>query len=161
MLIAGLGRGIDIDRLAHAMLEAHWRDDADLADRPTLAAIGRAVGVYGNSLLDGALTPEVQQVYTTCGDRSQQGSLGYGIAPGSPTGASTISLRNRRSRARRGFTTAMTARASDASCMAAMGLPLRSAGPPLSPLIRSKSERPRLGTSGRGGTPPCSVADGG
>jgi hypothetical protein len=32
MLIAGLGRGIDIDRLPHAMLEAHWRDDADLAD---------------------------------------------------------------------------------------------------------------------------------
>jgi 2-hydroxychromene-2-carboxylate isomerase len=63
MLIAGLGRGIDIDRLAHAMLEAHWRDDADLADRPTLAAIGRAVGVDPESLLDGVLTPEVQQVY--------------------------------------------------------------------------------------------------
>jgi 2-hydroxychromene-2-carboxylate isomerase len=48
MLIAGLGRGIDINRLAHAMLEAHWRDDADLANRPTLAAIGRAVDVYRN-----------------------------------------------------------------------------------------------------------------
>ena len=63
MLIAGLGRGIDIDRLAHAMLEAHWRDDADLADQPTLVAIGHAVGVDPESLLDGALTPEVQQVY--------------------------------------------------------------------------------------------------
>ena len=45
MLIAGLGCGIGIDHLAHAMLEAHWRDDANLADRPTLAAIGRAVGI--------------------------------------------------------------------------------------------------------------------
>ena len=45
MLIAGLGCGIEIDHLAHAMLEAHWRDDANLADRPTLAAIGRAVGI--------------------------------------------------------------------------------------------------------------------
>lgn len=63
MLIAGLGRGIDIDRLAHAMLEAHWRDDADLADQPTLVAIGHAVGIDPESLLDGALTPQVQQVY--------------------------------------------------------------------------------------------------
>jgi 2-hydroxychromene-2-carboxylate isomerase len=63
MLIAGLGRGIDIDRLAHAMLEAHWRDDADLADRLTLASIGRSVGVDPDSLLDRATTPEVQQVY--------------------------------------------------------------------------------------------------
>ena len=51
MLIAGLGCGIGIDHLAHAMLEAHWRDDANLADRPTLAAIGRAVGIDPESLL--------------------------------------------------------------------------------------------------------------
>jgi 2-hydroxychromene-2-carboxylate isomerase len=63
VLIAGLDHGINIDRLAHAMLEAHWRDDADLSDRPTLAAIGRTVGVDPEPLLEGALTPEVQQVY--------------------------------------------------------------------------------------------------
>ena len=51
MLIAGLGCGIGIDHLAHAMLEAHWRDDANLADRPTLAAIGRVVGIDPESLL--------------------------------------------------------------------------------------------------------------
>ena len=62
MLIAGLGCGIGIDHLAHAMLEAHWRDDANLADRPTLAAIGRAVGIDPESLLDGACSPEVRQV---------------------------------------------------------------------------------------------------
>ncbi|MDP7164043.1 MAG: DsbA family protein, partial [Alphaproteobacteria bacterium] len=36
MLIAGLEQGLDIDQLAHAMLETHWRDDADLADAGTL-----------------------------------------------------------------------------------------------------------------------------
>jgi 2-hydroxychromene-2-carboxylate isomerase len=49
--------------LAHAMLEAHWRDDADLADRLTLASIGRSVGVDPDSLLDRATTREVQQVF--------------------------------------------------------------------------------------------------
>jgi 2-hydroxychromene-2-carboxylate isomerase len=63
MLIAGLGHGINIDHLAHAMLEAHWRDDANLADRPTLAAICRAAGVDPESLLDAALTAEVRQIY--------------------------------------------------------------------------------------------------
>ena len=37
MLIAGLQQGQNIDALAHALLEEHWRDDADLADRETLA----------------------------------------------------------------------------------------------------------------------------
>jgi len=63
MLIAGLGCRVDISRLAHAILEGHWRDDADLGDRPTLAAIGRSVGVDPEPLLDAALTPEVQRIY--------------------------------------------------------------------------------------------------
>jgi 2-hydroxychromene-2-carboxylate isomerase len=63
MLIAGLSCDIDIDFLAHAMLEAHWRDDADLADRPTLAAIGRAVGIDPEPLLDRAFSTEVRQAY--------------------------------------------------------------------------------------------------
>ncbi len=63
MLIAGLGRGIDINGLSHAMLEAHWRNDADLSDRSTLAAIGRDVGIDPEPLLDDAGTTEVQQTY--------------------------------------------------------------------------------------------------
>ncbi len=55
MLIAGLGCGVEIDHLAHAMLEAHWRDDADLSDRLTLTAIGHAVGIDPEPLLDVAL----------------------------------------------------------------------------------------------------------
>jgi 2-hydroxychromene-2-carboxylate isomerase len=63
MLIAGLLQEINIDRLAHRMLEAHWRDDADLADTETLIEIGSTSGVDAGSLLDAALSPDVQAVY--------------------------------------------------------------------------------------------------
>ena len=35
MLIAGIELGQNVDQLAHRMLEAHWCDDADLADHST------------------------------------------------------------------------------------------------------------------------------
>jgi 2-hydroxychromene-2-carboxylate isomerase len=63
MLIAGLARGLNIDRLAHAMLEAHWRNDVSLADGQALGVIGRAVGVDADLLLREAATPAVQQAY--------------------------------------------------------------------------------------------------
>lgn len=63
MLIAGLTLGLDVDRLAHALLEAHWRDDADLADRSALAAIGQGVGLDSTPLLDVALSGPVLAIY--------------------------------------------------------------------------------------------------
>lgn len=63
MLIAGLLQGLDIDALAHRFLEGHWRDDADLADTDTLAALARDVGVDPTPLLDAAGSPEVTAVY--------------------------------------------------------------------------------------------------
>lgn len=63
MLIAGIARGLNVDRLAHALLEAHWRDDADLADRASLAAIGQSAGIDPTRLLDAALSAEVQAIY--------------------------------------------------------------------------------------------------
>ncbi len=63
MVIAGLHRDINMDRMAHAMLEAHWRDDADLADRITLTALGLAVGLDPEPLLDSALSPETRAAY--------------------------------------------------------------------------------------------------
>ena len=63
MLIAGVTRGVDVDLLAHKMLEAHWRDDADLADRATLLGLGHAAGVDPEPLIDAALSPEVQATY--------------------------------------------------------------------------------------------------
>lgn len=63
MLIAGLLESVNIDQLAHRMLEAHWRDDADLADGETLARIAEASGLDPRPLLDAALCAEVQAVY--------------------------------------------------------------------------------------------------
>jgi 2-hydroxychromene-2-carboxylate isomerase len=63
MLIAGLEQGLDIDHLAHAMLETHWRDDADLADAETLARLAQALGFESEPLLEGALSPAIQAIY--------------------------------------------------------------------------------------------------
>ena len=63
MLIAGLQQGVDIGPLAHRMLEAHWRDDADLADREVLKRIGEEAGIEPASLLEAAPLPEVQAIY--------------------------------------------------------------------------------------------------
>jgi 2-hydroxychromene-2-carboxylate isomerase len=63
MLIAGLREGLDIDRLAHRMLEAHWRDDADLADPATLSRLAGEVEVEPAPLLAAAASPEVLETY--------------------------------------------------------------------------------------------------
>ncbi len=63
MLIAGIGQGQNVDRLAHRMLEAHWRDDADLADRETLVRLAKEIDLDPAPLLDAALSPEVAAVY--------------------------------------------------------------------------------------------------
>ncbi|MDP6687965.1 MAG: 2-hydroxychromene-2-carboxylate isomerase [Alphaproteobacteria bacterium] len=63
MLIAGIEQGHNVDRLAHAMLEAHWRDDADLADRDTLSKLANEVDLDPAPLLDAALSPSISAVY--------------------------------------------------------------------------------------------------
>ena len=63
MLIAGLAQDKNIDQLAHVMLESHWRDDSDLADRDTLVALARQVEMDPEPLLDAALSEEVQAIY--------------------------------------------------------------------------------------------------
>lgn len=63
MLIAGVQQGMDIDALAHRFLEAHWRDDADLADAAALNALAGDVGLDGAPLLAAARSPDVVQIY--------------------------------------------------------------------------------------------------
>jgi len=63
MLIAGLLEGADVDALAHRMLEAHWREDADLADPGTLSRLGGEAGVDSGLLLAAAGSPEVRSIY--------------------------------------------------------------------------------------------------
>ena len=63
MLIAGIEQGHNVDRLAHRMLEAHWRDDADLADRETLTRLANEVDLDPAPLLDAALSPQISAIY--------------------------------------------------------------------------------------------------
>lgn len=63
MLIATQDAGLDVDRLAHAMLEAHWRDDADLGDPAALAALARSVGLDPAPLIAAASSPAVVAAY--------------------------------------------------------------------------------------------------
>jgi len=62
-LIAGIAAGLNMDRLAHVLLEAHWRYDADLADRETLKTLAEQVGYDGAALLNAADSAAVHTVY--------------------------------------------------------------------------------------------------
>ncbi len=81
MLIAAQETGRSIDGLAHALLEAHWRDDADLADRRTLHGIADTIGFDGEALLVAAVSDSVGAAYdantTEAIERSVFGSPTY------------------------------------------------------------------------------------
>ncbi len=62
-IVAGVLAGLDVDALAHALLQAHWRDDADLADADTVASLARAAGYDADALLAAARTADVQRAY--------------------------------------------------------------------------------------------------
>jgi 2-hydroxychromene-2-carboxylate isomerase len=63
MLIAGQECGLDIDALAHCLLQGHWVDDADLADIETLKKLARKASIDPEPLLAEALSPQVQAIY--------------------------------------------------------------------------------------------------
>ena len=64
MIIAGVQQGQNVDALAHGFLEAHWRDDADLADAGTIEQIATRCGYDGQALLDAASSADVIATYT-------------------------------------------------------------------------------------------------
>ena len=60
-IILSLGEtGTDTDKMAHRLLEAHWRDDADLSDRQILAAIASELGHDPDLLLQRAASDHAQ-----------------------------------------------------------------------------------------------------
>jgi len=63
VLIASILSDGDTDSLAHAFLVGHWRDDADLADGPTLASLADQVGANPDMLLSMAETAAVADQY--------------------------------------------------------------------------------------------------
>jgi len=63
LIIAGIAAGDNVDRLSHALLSAHWQDDADLADPAQLGKIADAAGYDGPALLAAADAPEIRAQY--------------------------------------------------------------------------------------------------
>ncbi len=63
MLIAGISCDLNVDRLAHAMLESHWRDDADLTDTETLSRLAEGVGVDAAPLIESADSARCRALY--------------------------------------------------------------------------------------------------
>lgn len=60
MIIAAIDAGLSADNLAHAILEAHWRDDADHADPETLARLATGANYDARRLLERARDPDIQ-----------------------------------------------------------------------------------------------------
>ncbi|MFU8777816.1 MAG: 2-hydroxychromene-2-carboxylate isomerase [Roseovarius sp.] len=55
--------GAGADALAHAILGAHWRDDADINDAATLAPLIAGCGLDADAILSAALTDAIQTLY--------------------------------------------------------------------------------------------------
>jgi 2-hydroxychromene-2-carboxylate isomerase len=60
MIIAAIDAGLSADNLAHAILEAHWRNDADHADPETLTRLATGANYDARRLLDRARDPDIQ-----------------------------------------------------------------------------------------------------
>ena len=63
MIVAGVQAGQDVDALAHGMLEAHWRHDADLGDVRALVRIATENGYDATALMEAGDTRAVQDAY--------------------------------------------------------------------------------------------------
>lgn len=63
LLIAAILDGEDVDALSHALLEAHWRDDIDLADPDALRRAAGRISPRCADLVDRALDEDVQAIH--------------------------------------------------------------------------------------------------
>lgn len=80
-MIMALGdRGAQVDAMAHAVLQAHWRDDADLSDIATLRAIAQTLGHDPDALIAQAQSPKIRTRY----EANAQAALQANVM-GSPT----------------------------------------------------------------------------
>ncbi len=63
MLIAAQTQGLDVDRLAHLILEVHWRDDADISDPALLSELATSLGIDAADLVKSAGSEPIQKIY--------------------------------------------------------------------------------------------------
>ncbi|MFB9151522.1 2-hydroxychromene-2-carboxylate isomerase [Roseovarius ramblicola] len=62
-IIAAQEAGPGADALAHAILGAHWRDDADISDPDTLAPLIAGCGLDADAILSAARSEPVQAIH--------------------------------------------------------------------------------------------------
>ena len=60
-----IAAGASADALSQAILQAHWRDDADIANQAVIAALASDVGLDGDALVEAAMSADVQAQHTT------------------------------------------------------------------------------------------------
>ncbi|MEO8557893.1 MAG: 2-hydroxychromene-2-carboxylate isomerase [Rhodospirillales bacterium] len=63
LLIAAIAAQLDVDALAHRLLEAHWLEDGDLADATTLESLAVGLGLDGVALLVAARSEPILAQY--------------------------------------------------------------------------------------------------
>ena len=80
MVIAAQQRGLDAQRLSHALLTALWADERDIANAKVREAIANEQGMDGAALIAAETAPETKAEYTTNSDAA----LRLGVF-GSPT----------------------------------------------------------------------------
>ncbi|MEL6682821.1 MAG: DsbA family protein [Pseudomonadota bacterium] len=68
MILALGDTGAATDAMAHAILEAHWRDDADLSDPQTLGEIATSLGHDAQTLSAQAASADIQTQLQTNSD---------------------------------------------------------------------------------------------
>ena len=75
-MIIALGQtGPETDAMGHAILEAHWRDDADLSDIATLVSLARNLGHDPDALLSAAQSETVQTQLRANSDWAKEQSI--------------------------------------------------------------------------------------
>lgn len=79
-VLAAQAQGLDTDALSHAILQALWRDDRDVADAAVLAALCRDVGIEPGCVLGETAIASVAVEFESC----TQEAIARGV-PGSPT----------------------------------------------------------------------------
>ncbi|MEM9433666.1 MAG: 2-hydroxychromene-2-carboxylate isomerase [Pseudomonadota bacterium] len=72
MIIALGSSGPAVDQMAHRLLEAHWRDDADLSDAKTLRSLAAELGHDPDELLEQSAAVETQAQLDSNGEYARR-----------------------------------------------------------------------------------------
>lgn len=75
VIIAAQEQGADVNAVSFAILQAHWRDDADIADAGVVEACLANAGLEAQPLLDAALSAEVQAIHAANTQAAIQSSV--------------------------------------------------------------------------------------